>query len=111
MDAVHHIFDDIDWPGNHSRRPKFTSYGSQAEMRDQMKNASKNLAEEYLRLGGRRLAVIDDNLGSSRDWKGDPPEAARFWKEQIACLSDREKRDVQTFLPSINDERDEPASK
>lgn len=78
---------------------------------DQMENASKNLADEYRRLGRRRIAVIDDNLGSSRDWEGDPPEAARFWKEKIASLSDREKRDVQTFLPSINDERDEPASK
>jgi hypothetical protein len=78
---------------------------------DQMENASKNLAEEYRRLGGRRIAVIDDNFGSSRDWEGDPPEAAKFWEEQIASLSDREKRDVQSFLPSINDERDEPGSK
>ncbi len=76
-----------------------------------MKNASKALAEEYLRLGGRRIAVIDDNLASSRDWCGDPPEAARFWAEHIASLSDRDRRDVETFLPSINDEKDEPASK
>ncbi|MBB4571492.1 hypothetical protein [Rhizobium leucaenae] len=80
------------------------------ETMDQMENASKSLAEEYRRLGGRRIAVIDDNLGSSRDWDGDPPEAAKFWKERIATLPDREKRDVQTFLPSINDDRGEPAS-
>jgi len=73
-----------------------------------MENASKELADEYLRLGGRRIAVIDDNLGSSRDWDGDPPEAARFWKENIASLSDRERRDVETFLPSLNDESEEP---
>jgi len=38
-----------------------------------MDNASKELADEYRRLGGRRVAVIDDNLGSSSDWDGDPP--------------------------------------
>lgn len=76
-----------------------------------MENASKELADKYRRLGGRRVAVIDDNLGSSRDWDGDPPEAAKFWKERIASLSDRERRDVETFLPSLNDESDEPAGK
>ncbi|MBB3644537.1 hypothetical protein FHX14_000696 [Rhizobium sp. BK619] len=76
-----------------------------------MENASKELADKYRRLGGRRVAVIDDNLGSSRDWDGDPPEAAKFRKERIASLSDRERRDVETFLPSLNDESDEPAGK
>ena len=75
-----------------------------------MENRSKELAEEYKRLGGRRVAVIDDNLGSSRDWAGDPPEAAKFWQEQIARLSDRERRDVETFLPSLNDESQEPGA-
>ncbi len=73
-----------------------------------MENTSKKLAEEYQRLGGRRIAVIDDNLGSSRDWDGDTPEAAQFWAERIATLSDRERRDVESFLPSLNDESDEP---
>ena len=76
-----------------------------------MKNASKALAEEYRRLGGRRIAVIDDNLGSSRDWDGDSPEASKFWAEHIAPLSDRDRRDVESFLPSMNDEKDEPGSK
>jgi hypothetical protein len=76
-----------------------------------MENTSKTLAEQYMRLGGRRIAVIDDNLGSSRDWDGDPPEAEKFWTENIAKLSDRERRDVETFLPSVVDESDEPASK
>jgi hypothetical protein len=76
-----------------------------------MENASKNLAEEYRRLGGRRIAVIDDNLGSSRDWDGDTPEAEKFWQYRIASLSARERRDVETFLPSINDEADEQAPK
>ena len=73
-----------------------------------MENSPKALAERYRELGGRRVAVIDDNLGSSRDWDGDPPEAAVFWRERIASLSDRERRDVETYLPSLNDERDEP---
>jgi hypothetical protein len=75
-----------------------------------MENASKELADKYLRLGGHRVAVIDDNLGSSRDWDGDPPEAAKFWREKIAPLSDRDRRDVESFLPSLNDESDEPGS-
>ncbi len=69
-----------------------------------MENASKKLADEYRRLGGHRVAVIDDNLGSSRDWDGDSPEADAFWRAKIAPLSDRERRDVETFLPSLNDE-------
>lgn len=73
-----------------------------------MDNSSKALAEQYRELGGRRVAVIDDNLGSSRDWDGDPPEAAAFWYENIAPLSDRERRDVETYLPSLNDDSDEP---
>ncbi len=73
-----------------------------------MDNSSKALAEQYRELGGRRVAVIDDNLGSSRDWDGDPPEAAAFWDENIAPLSDRERRDVETYLPSLNDDSDEP---
>jgi len=76
-----------------------------------MENASKKLAEEYLRLGGRRVAVIDDNLGSARNWEGDPPEAEKFWRDRIGPLSERERRDVLTFLPSLNNERDEPAAK
>jgi hypothetical protein len=82
-----------------------------AERGQPMKNASKQLADEYRRLGGNRVAVIDDNLGSSRDWEGDPPEAEKFWNEKIATLSDRERRDVETFLPSLNDETDEPGTR
>jgi hypothetical protein len=73
-----------------------------------MENASKSLAEQYRRLGGRRIAVIDDNIGSSRDWDEDSAEAKKFWNERIASLSDRERRDVETFLPSINDDSGEP---
>lgn len=73
-----------------------------------MDNASKELADEYRRLGGRCVAVMDDSLGSSRDWDVHSPAADAFWRARIAPLSDRERRDVETFLPSLNDERDEP---
>ena len=90
--------------------PNSSSRGNEAREVIAMENTSKELADEYRRLGGRRIAVIDDNLGSSREWDGDPPEAARFWSEHIAVLSDPKRRDVETFLPSLNDESDEPAS-
>lgn len=46
-----------------------------------MENASKQLAEQYRRLGGRRVAVIDDNLYLSRERVDNTPEAARLWSE------------------------------
>lgn len=64
----------------------------------------KDLADEYRGLGGRRLAVIDDNIGSSRDW----PARRR---ERIASLPEGERRDVKTFLRSPSDENDELGSK
>lgn len=76
-----------------------------------MENQSKSLADEYRRLGGRRVAVIDDNLGSTRDWENDPPEAADFWEKRIASLSDWEQRDVETFDPSLNDVDGDAADK
>ncbi|MQY46418.1 hypothetical protein GAO09_10200 [Rhizobiales bacterium RZME27] len=76
---------------------------SDAFVEADMENAAKDLADKYRRLGGTRLALIDDNLGSSREWEHDPPEAARFWDEKIAVLTDRERRDVETYLPSVSD--------
>ena len=67
------------------------------------KTASLRLAEEYLRLGGRRLSKIDDNIIKVRQWEEDPPEAERFWKEHIEPLGDKERTQVEIFLPSIND--------
>jgi len=40
-----------------------------------MMNAAQELAEEYLRLGGKRLLVMDDNILSTNSWEADPPEA------------------------------------
>jgi hypothetical protein len=75
-----------------------------------MKNAAKELADEYMRLGGRRIAVIDDNVASSRQWESDSAEAAAFWKERVETLPGEQRRDVESFLPSLNDESDEPGA-
>jgi hypothetical protein len=65
-------------------------------------NAAKELATEYLRLGGHRLLVMDDNLLSTNSWEPDPPEAETFWNERIETLGLRRRNEVMSFLPSIN---------
>lgn len=66
------------------------------------KTMSKALAEEYLRLGGKRRAKIDDNITRVRTWEEDPPEAERFWQERVAVLGEVGRRDVEFYLPDIN---------
>jgi len=65
-------------------------------------NHSKELAAEYIRLGGQRRAVLDDNLVSTREWTEDSGEAATFWRNEIESLSERDRKDVEKFLPGIN---------
>ncbi len=67
-----------------------------------MENHAKELADEYRRLGGTRLAAADDNLSSTRRWENEPSEAASFWEQNIRPLGDKERRDVESFLPSVN---------
>ncbi|AVA25605.1 hypothetical protein [Rhizobium sp. NXC24] len=67
-----------------------------------MKNMAQELANEYLRLGGRRLLVMDDNVLSTQIWEADPPEADTFWKQKIDPLPQRQRNEVMSFLPSIN---------
>ncbi|WP_348643532.1 hypothetical protein [Rhizobium lusitanum] len=67
-----------------------------------MNNSAQDLANEYLRLGGRRLLVMDDNILSTKSWEGDPPEAETFWKQEIEGLAPRRRNEVMSFLPSIN---------
>lgn len=74
-----------------------------AETREDGKTPSLLLAEEYIRLGGRRRAKVDDNIVSTRDWEGDTPEAAAFWTEKIQPLDDKSRREVELHLPSISD--------
>lgn len=64
---------------------------------------SRELAEEYLRLGGKRRAKIDDNIVDTRQWDQDPPEAQAFWQEHIQPLEDKKRAEIEVFLPSISD--------
>ncbi|MDP9590809.1 hypothetical protein GR158_13250 [Shinella sp. AETb1-6] len=64
-----------------------------------------DIAKEYQRLGGKRLAKLDDNLVSTRQWDDEPAEAAAFWKENVEVLSDKEQAEVVTNLKTITTER------
>lgn len=66
------------------------------------KTESLKLAEEYMRLGGRRQAKVDDNIVSTREWDKDAPEAAAFWRDRIETLDDKSRQEVELHLPSIN---------
>ena len=59
------------------------------------------LAEEYRRLGGTRKVVTDDNKISTRIWKEEPAEAARFWEEKVASRGRKGREEVETLLPSV----------
>lgn len=63
---------------------------------------ARRLADEYLRLGGHRRVVIDDNQTSIRNWESEPAEAEAFWKRYVETLSPDRQREVQLFLPTIN---------
>lgn len=63
---------------------------------------ARRLADEYLRLGGHRRVVIDDNQTSIRNWEPEPAEAEAFWKLYVETLSPERQREVQLFLPTIN---------
>ncbi|MDI7864925.1 hypothetical protein MRS76_23640 [Rhizobiaceae bacterium n13] len=59
------------------------------------------LAQQYLRLGGRRLSKLDDNHVTTRMWERESAEAEAFWKENIEPLDESHQREVITLLPSI----------
>jgi hypothetical protein len=60
------------------------------------------LAKEYLRLGGQRQAIMDDNIADTRKWESENPEAEAFWNEHIKPLDKDRLREVESHLPSIN---------
>lgn len=70
---------------------------------EEVETPSLRIATEYLRLGGRRRAKVDDNIVSSRSWENDPSEADAFWSEHVEVLPEREQRDIIIHLPSISD--------
>lgn len=60
------------------------------------------LAAEYRRLGGGRLAKIDDNHVSTRRWKHESAAAEAFWNAHIAPLDEKSRNEVISHLPTIN---------
>lgn len=71
---------------------------------DEIETPSHRTAAKYLRLGGRRLAKVDDNIVSVRAWGDDPAEAEAFWQTQIEPLDLRKRQEVFLHLPSISDQ-------
>ncbi len=72
-------------------------------MTEQDTHASR-LAAEYLRLGGSRKAVLDDNAVSVRIWAPEPQAASDFWERHIQSLAAPQRHEVETLLPSITEE-------
>ncbi len=60
------------------------------------------LAKDYIKLGGKRRAVVDDNVVSTRDWEPDTSEAEAFWKDNVETLDADERKQVELYLPTIN---------
>lgn len=65
--------------------------------------SSHKVALEYMRLGGRRLAKVEDNIVTTRTWEDEPAEAAAFWQAQVDPLDEKAQREVILHLPSISD--------
>ena len=63
------------------------------------KTETRKLAEEYLRLGGTRQVMIDDNKTFVRQWEHEPAEAERFWQTHIENL-DAERRKAGEDIPA-----------
>lgn len=66
------------------------------------KTQALELAEEYRRLGGTRLAKLDDNFVTTRKWDDEPEEASRFWHDRVEILDDKRQAEVVTHLKSMN---------
>ncbi|SIQ89742.1 hypothetical protein SAMN05880582_104215 [Rhizobium sp. RU20A] len=69
----------------------------------------QDLADQYLALGGRRQAIIDDNKVSVRQWDDEPQEADAFWRDNVDGLDDEGRREVALLLPSVSDEAERKA--
>jgi hypothetical protein len=70
---------------------------------EEVETTSHKMAIEYLRLGGRRLAKVDDNIVSTRTWEDEPAEAVQFWEKQVKPLDEKAQREIILHLPSISD--------
>ncbi len=69
---------------------------------DDTETPSHKTAMEYLRLGGRRLAKVDDNIVSVRSWEDDPSEAEAYWQAHVEPLDHQKRQEVALHLPSIS---------
>lgn len=61
---------------------------------EEAETTSYRTAMEYLRLGGRRLAKVDDNIVSTRAWEDEPPEASAYWNSQVEPMDEKSQREV-----------------
>lgn len=68
----------------------------------ELSTEAARLAEEYVRLGGKRRAKLDDNIIDTRLWDDEPDEAAAFWRDKIDSLPESKRREVETNLPNMN---------
>lgn len=73
-----------------------------AQPNPEVETDSHRLARRYVELGGQRKAKIDDNITDVRQWDNDPPDAEQFWRDEIESLPDAARKEVETFLPTIN---------
>lgn len=65
---------------------------------------TSRLAKQYIRLGGTRLSMIDDNRISVRQWDDEPVAASTFWDENIEGLETEKRNNVILLLPSVSQE-------
>ena len=71
------------------------------------KTETRKLAEEYLRLGGTRQVMIDDNKTFVRQWEHEPAATETFWQTHIEPLEAERRKDVEFFLPSVNSDKED----
>ncbi|WP_245292919.1 hypothetical protein [Pararhizobium arenae] len=77
---------------------------NQSKATDGEKTPSLKIAEEYLRLGGRRRAKVDDNIVSTRQWDDEPAEASEFWRKHVEPMDDKQRSEVEIHLRSMSDD-------
>ena len=71
------------------------------------KTETRELAEEYMRLGGTRQVMIDDNKTFVRQYDSESEAAGAFLENKIAVLDDERMKDVEFFLPSVNSDQEQ----
>lgn len=64
----------------------------------------RDIAEEYIRLGGRRRANVDDDTAGTQSSETESSKAAAFWNAKVEPLDDKRRREVEMNLPSISDD-------